>query len=64
MSEIGIPVDGGVFYPSHLAKGLVAGGIALTSSVVAMAFWGVAFREFARIGTEKYPEVVKSLPHS
>jgi hypothetical protein len=58
----GIPIEGGVFYPSHLTLGLVAGGLALVSSAIAVTFWGVAFKEFAKIGTEVYPEVLKSLP--
>lgn len=58
MSEVGIPVEGGVFYPSHLAKGLVALGISAVGGVVCLAFGKVALHELARIGTDVYPEVV------
>jgi hypothetical protein len=56
---IGIPVEGGVFYPSHLAKGLVAGTIAIVAGGVALAFGAVAVHELSRVGKDVYPEVFR-----
>jgi hypothetical protein len=46
-----------VFYPSHLAKGLVALGISALGGVVCVAFGKVAIHELVRIGTDVYPAV-------
>jgi hypothetical protein len=46
-----------VFYPSHLAKGLVALGISALGGVVCLAFGRVAIHELMRIGTDIYPAV-------
>jgi hypothetical protein len=45
------------FYPSHLYKGLIAGGLSLLSGSVAIILGGYAMRELSLIGQDVYPEV-------
>lgn len=54
--------DDAYFYPSHLAKGLVATGIAILATVSAIGAGGYAIREFSLIGTEKYPNPLPPMP--
>jgi len=49
------------FYPSHLAKGLVAGAISLGFGILAAGFGALAIREFSQIGMDVYPPVKEML---
>lgn len=45
------------FYPSHLTKGLVAGGISLITGSVTIIMGAYAMRELSLVGQDVYPDV-------
>jgi len=48
-----------VFIPSHLTKFLVAGGVGLAASGVAVMAWGYAFNQLSKVRSEEVIAMIK-----